>query len=174
GVKPGNEKRGYVLRRILRRSIRNLRLLSGDESFHLHDLTGVAIDAMGDQYPELRADADQIHSVIDAEEKNFADTLRAGTTLFNRVVERTRKSGGTEFSGADAFQLHDTYGFPIDLTLEMASEQGLKVDEDTFHKLMQRQREAAKRDAKAKKLGNADVSVYARLLEAGGPTDFLG
>ncbi|KUP96140.1 alanine--tRNA ligase [Thermobifida cellulosilytica] len=174
GVKPGNEKRGYVLRRILRRSIRNLRLLSGDESFHMHDLTAVAIDAMGDQYPELRADADKIHSVIDAEEKNFADTLRAGTALFNRAAERTRRSGSTEFSGADAFQLHDTYGFPIDLTLEMAAEQGLKVDEETFHQLMQRQREAAKRDAKAKKLGNADISVYARLLETGGPTDFLG
>ncbi|AAZ56103.1 alanyl-tRNA synthetase [Thermobifida fusca YX] len=174
GVRPGNEKRGYVLRRILRRSIRNLRLLSGDESFHMHDLTAVAIDAMGDQYPELRADADKIHSIIDAEEKNFADTLRAGTTLFNRAVRRTKETGGTVFSGADAFQLHDTYGFPIDLTLEMAAEHGLKVDEETFHQLMQRQRETAKRDAQAKKLGNADISVYGNLLETGGPTEFLG
>ena len=111
GVRPGNEKRGYVLRRILRRSIRNLRLLSGDESFHMHDLTAVAIDAMGDQYPELRADADKIHSIIDAEEKNFADTLRAGTTVHGR--SGARGTGGTVFSGADAFQLHDTYGFPL-------------------------------------------------------------
>ena len=140
----------------------------------MHDLTAVAIGAMGDQYPELRADADKIHSIIDAEEKNFADTLRAGTTLFNRAVRRTKETGGTVFSGADAFQLHDTYGFPIDLTLEMAAEHGLKVDEETFHQLMQRQRETAKRDAQAKKLGNADISVYGNLLETGGPTEFLG
>ncbi|TDQ45394.1 alanine--tRNA ligase [Actinorugispora endophytica] len=174
GVTPGNEKGGYVLRRIVRRSIRNLRLLSGDESVRLHDLTQTAIDVMGDQYPELRADAAAIHGVIDAEEKNFADTLRSGTTLFNRAAARTRESGGTEFSGADAFQLHDTYGFPIDLTLEMAAEQGLRVDEDAFRQLMQRQKETAKRDAKAKKLGNADVSTYARLAETAGRTEFLG
>ncbi|GLU48120.1 alanine--tRNA ligase [Nocardiopsis ansamitocini] len=174
GVKPGNEKGGYVLRRILRRSIRNLRLLSGDESFHMHDLTETAISVMSEQYPELRANADQIHGVIDAEEKNFADTLRSGTTLFNRAAERTKAAGSTGFSGADAFQLHDTYGFPIDLTLEMAAEQGLTVDEDAFRRLMQGQKDAAKADAKAKKIGNADVSTYARLLERSGPTDFLG
>ncbi|WP_017540377.1 alanine--tRNA ligase-related protein, partial [Nocardiopsis halophila] len=91
-----------------------------------------------------------------------------------RAAERTRAAGGATFSGADAFQLHDTYGFPIDLTLEMAAEQGLRVDEESFSSLMERQRETAKRDAKAKKLGNADVSVYARLLDTSGATDFLG
>ncbi|GAB3450916.1 alanine--tRNA ligase [Streptomonospora sediminis] len=174
GVHPGNEKRGYVLRRILRRSIRNLRLLSGDDKLYLHDLTGTAIDAMSDIYTELRANADTIHGVIDAEERNFAETLRSGTALFARAAEKTRAAGDTTFSGADAFQLHDTYGFPIDLTLEMAGEQGLNVDEDTFRSLMAEQRETAKRDAKAKKLGNADVSVYGRLLENAGATDFLG
>ncbi|HJE58455.1 MAG TPA: alanine--tRNA ligase [Nocardiopsis listeri] len=174
GVKPGNEKAGYVLRRILRRSIRNLRLLSGTDSFFLHELTAVGIDAMKDIYPDLLDKADVVHSVIDNEEKNFAETLRAGTTLFGRAAERTRTAGGTVFSGSDAFQLHDTYGFPIDLTLEMASEQGLSVDEGAFRELMQRQKDTAKADAKAKKLGNADISLYGRMHEETGDTDFLG
>ncbi|MGW5878375.1 alanine--tRNA ligase [Nocardiopsis terrae] len=174
GVKPGNEKAGYVLRRILRRSIRNLRLLSGTESFFLHELTEVSIDAMKDIYPDLLDKAEVIHGVIDNEERNFADTLRAGTTLFGRAAERTRAAGGTVFSGADAFQLHDTYGFPIDLTLEMAAEQGLSVDEGSFRELMQRQKDTAKADAKAKKLGNADISLYAQMHEKAGNTDFLG
>lgn len=174
GVKPGNEKAGYVLRRILRRSIRNLRLLSGTDSFFLNELTGVSIDAMKDIYPDLLDKAEVIHGVIDAEEKNFAETLRAGTTLFGRAAERTRAAGGTVFSGSDAFQLHDTYGFPIDLTLEMASEQGLSVDEDAFRELMKHQRDTAKADAKAKKLGNADISLYGRMHEEAGDTDFLG
>ncbi|WP_017595138.1 alanine--tRNA ligase [Nocardiopsis potens] len=174
GVRPGNEKAGYVLRRILRRSIRNLRLLSGTETAFLHELTEVSIDAMKDIYPDLLDKAQVIFGVIDTEEKNFADTLRSGTALFNRAAERTRAAGGGTFSGADAFQLHDTYGFPIDLTLEMAAEQGLQVDENAFTELMTRQKETAKRDAKAKKLGNADISVYARLLDASGATEFLG
>ncbi|WP_046470234.1 alanine--tRNA ligase [Allosalinactinospora lopnorensis] len=176
GVQPGNEKRGYVLRRILRRSVRNLRLLSGsaDDRDYLHDLTATTIAALGDIYPELRTGADRIHNVIDLEEKNFADTLRSGTTLFNRAAEKAAAAGGTVFSGADAFQLHDTFGFPIDLTLEMANEQGLTVDEESFHSLMREQKEAAKRDAKAKKLGQADIGIYSRLLEGSGATEFLG
>ncbi|OLT30104.1 alanine--tRNA ligase [Nocardiopsis sp. CNR-923] len=175
GVKPGNEKAGYVLRRILRRSVRNLRLLSGEsDTLFLHELTDVSIDAMKDIYPDLLDKAEVIHGVIDAEERNFADTLRAGTALFGRAAERTRAAGGNVFSGADAFQLHDTYGFPIDLTLEMAAEQGLSVDEPQFRELMQRQRDTAKADARAKKLGNADISLYARLHENAGDTDFLG
>ncbi len=174
GVKPGNEKAGYVLRRILRRSIRNMRLLSGTDTAYMHDLTAVSIDAMKDIYPDLADKADVIHGVIDTEEAGFADTLRSGTTLFTRAAERTRHAGGTVFSGSDAFQLHDTYGFPIDLTLEMAAEQGLTVDETAFRELMQRQKDTAKADAKAKKLGNADVSLYAQLLEGAGATDFLG
>ncbi|GAB3715857.1 alanine--tRNA ligase [Nocardiopsis nanhaiensis] len=174
GVKPGNEKAGYVLRRILRRSIRNLRLLSGTDAFFLHELTEVSVDAMKDIYPDLSDKADVIHGVIDNEERNFADTLRAGTTLFGRAAERTRAAGGTVFSGADAFQLHDTYGFPIDLTLEMAAEQGLSVDEGSFRELMQRQKDTAKADAKAKKLGNADLSLYSQMQEKAGDTEFLG
>ncbi|WP_017573438.1 alanine--tRNA ligase [Nocardiopsis halotolerans] len=174
GVRPGNEKAGYVLRRILRRSIRNLRLLSGTDTAFLHELTEVSIDAMKDIYPDLLDRADVIHGVIDTEERNFAETLRAGTTLFGRAAERTRAAGGTVFSGSDAFQLHDTYGFPIDLTLEMAAEQGLSVDEGAFRELMQRQKDTAKADARAKKLGNADISLYGQLHEGAGDTDFLG
>ncbi|MFE0151879.1 alanine--tRNA ligase [Nonomuraea sp. NPDC059007] len=174
GVAPSNEGRGYVLRRILRRSIRNLRLLGSGEERYMHELTDVTIDAMGETYPELKADAPQIHAVVDAEEASFLGTLRTGTAIFDVAVEETkRKSGGT-LSGDQAFQLHDTYGFPIDLTLEMAAEQGLKVDEDGFRRLMKEQRERAKADAKAKKTGNADISVFGTLLEKAGKVEFLG
>ncbi|MEU7894994.1 alanine--tRNA ligase [Nonomuraea sp. NPDC049152] len=174
GVAPSNEGRGYVLRRILRRSIRNLRLLGSGEERYMHELTSVAIDVMGEQYPELKNDAPQIHGVIDAEEASFLGTLRTGTAIFDVAVEETkRKSGGT-LSGDQAFQLHDTYGFPIDLTLEMAAEQGLKVDEEGFRRLMKEQRERAKADAAAKKTGNADISVFGQLLEKAGTVEFLG
>ncbi|MEO3860799.1 alanine--tRNA ligase [Acrocarpospora sp. B8E8] len=174
GVLPSNEGRGYVLRRILRRSIRNLRLLGSGEDRYMHELTGVAIDVMGEQYPELKADAPQIHGVIDAEEASFLGTLRTGTAIFDVAVEETKRKGAATLGGEKAFQLHDTYGFPIDLTLEMASEQGLKVDEEGFRRLMKEQRDRAKADAKAKKTGNADISVFGQLLERTGKVDFLG
>ncbi|GAA4065446.1 alanine--tRNA ligase [Nonomuraea soli] len=174
GVAPSNEGRGYVLRRILRRSIRNLRLLGSGEERYMHDLTATTIAAMGDIYPELKTDAPQIHAVIDAEEASFLGTLRTGTAIFDVAVEETKRKSGTILSGDQAFQLHDTYGFPIDLTLEMAAEQGLKVDEEGFRRLMKEQRERAKADAKAKKTGNADVSVFGQLLEKAGKVDFLG
>ncbi|MFI0421971.1 alanine--tRNA ligase [Spongiactinospora sp. 9N601] len=174
GVMPGNEGRGYVLRRILRRSIRNLRLLGSGDERYMHELTAVAIDVMGRQYPELVADAPQIHGVIDAEEASFLGTLRTGTAIFDVAVEETKRKGGQVLAGTQAFQLHDTYGFPIDLTLEMAAEQGLKVDEEGFRRLMREQRERAKADAAAKKTGNADISVLGRLLERAGQVEFLG
>jgi len=190
GVLPSNEARGYVLRRILRRSIRNLRLLSGaqrggsggsqaaDRGGHgeryLHELAEVAIDALGDQYPELRRDAPNIHTVIDAEESIFLGTLRTGTAIFDAAVEETRRRGAETIRGEQAFQLHDTYGFPIDLTLEMASEQGLAVDEPEFRRLMAEQRQRARQDAAGKKTGNADISVYAGILERSGPVTFTG
>src|SRR5260370_42326124 len=123
GVLPGNEGRGYVLRRIGRRSIRNLRLLAGSQrgggtaaatgERYLHELTSVAIEAMGQLYPELRRDAVNIHTVLDAEEAAFASTLRTGTAIFDASVEENRRRGSATLSGAHAFQLHDTYGFPI-------------------------------------------------------------
>jgi alanyl-tRNA synthetase len=182
GVLPSNEAGGYVLRRLLRRSMRNLRLLSGAQrgggssatTGFMHELTSVAIDAMGEQYPELHRDAANIHLAIDAEEAAFAGTLRTGTAIFDVAVEETKRRHATVLSGAQAFQLHDTYGFPIDLTLEMASEQGLSVDEDGFRRLMAEQRNRARTDAREKKTGNADISVYASLLEQAGKVTFTG
>ena len=185
GVLPGNEGRGYVLRRIVRRSIRNLRVLAGGhrggagvtpatgERF-MHELTSVALEAMEGLYPELRSVAANIHTVIDAEETAFASTLRTGTAIFDASVEENRRRGTDTLSGAQAFQLHDTYGFPIDLTLEMAAEQGLNVDEDGFRRLMSEQRERAKRDAAEKKTGNADITAFAELLERSGAVTFTG
>jgi len=188
GVVPSNEGRGYVLRRILRRSVRNLRLLSGaqrgggggslsrgggDERY-LHELASVAISALGDQYPELRRDAPHIHTVIDAEESAFLGTLRTGTAIFDAAVEETRRHGAATIRGSQAFQLHDTYGFPIDLTLEMAAEQGLEVDEPEFRRLMSEQRERAKADAAGKKTGNADISAFAQILDTSGRVVFTG
>ncbi|MFF5264097.1 alanine--tRNA ligase [Actinomadura viridis] len=175
GVRPGNEGRGYVLRRILRRSIRNLRLLGGEDAGLMHELTAVAVSAMGEQYPELVRTAANIHTVIDAEEAAFLQTLRTGTAIFDQAVAESRKSGRSALAGDQAFKLHDTYGFPIDLTLEMASEQGLQVDEEGFRRLMQEQRERAKKDAREKKTGNLDVSVLDELLgRTGGAVDFIG
>src|SRR5262249_17660737 len=142
GVLPGNEGRGYVLRRIVRRSIRNLRLLAGGQRGGgatpatgervMHELTAAALEAMAGLYPELNRIGANIHPVIDAEEAAFASTLRTGTAIFDASVEENRRRGSTALSGEQAFQLHDTYGFPIDLTLEMAAEQGLSVDEEGF------------------------------------------
>jgi alanyl-tRNA synthetase len=190
GVIPSNEGRGYVLRRILRRSIHNLRLLSGsqrggsggsqgssrggEDERYLHELASVAIDSLGDQYPELHRDAPNIHTVIDAEETAFLGTLRTGTAMFDAAVEETKRRGGAVLAGDQAFQLHDTYGFPIDLTLELAAEQGLTVDEGEFRRLMQQQRQRAKQDAVAKKTGNADISAFARFLEQSGRVTFTG
>jgi alanyl-tRNA synthetase len=186
GVIPSNEGRGYVLRRILRRSMQKLRLLSGaqrggsghsrggeDERF-MHELASVAIGALGQQYPELIRDAPHIHTVIDAEEAAFLATLRTGSAIFDAAVEETRRRGTETIRGAQAFQLHDTYGFPIDLTLEMASEQGLAVDESEFRRLMTEQRQRAKADAAGKKTGNADISVFANVLEQAGRVTFTG
>ena len=182
GVRPGNEGGSYVLRRLLRRSIRNLRLLSGAQRGggassgvgFMHELTETTIDAMGEQFPELRRDAGSIHRVIDAEDAAFADTLRTGTAIFDVAVEETKRKHASVLTGAQAFQLHDTYGFPIDLTLEMAAEQGLQVDEEGFRRLMGEQRDRAKKDAREKKTGNADISVYASLLEQAGKVTFTG
>jgi alanyl-tRNA synthetase len=180
GVLPSNEGRGYVLRRILRRSIYNLRLLAGgqrgggSDGRYLHELAGTAISAMADQFPELRIEAPRILGVIDTEESTFLSTLRTGSAIFDAAVGETKRRGTTSLSGDQAFQLHDTYGFPIDLTLEMASEQGLTVDEEGFRRLMAQQRQRAKQDSLEKKMGNADISVFAGLLAKSGPVEFTG
>src|ERR687890_720476 len=150
GVTPGNEGRGYVLRRLLRRAVRSMRLL-GVEDRVLPELLPVSRDRMAASYPELQRDWDRISSVAYAEEDAFRQTLRAGTQIFDVAAREARGSARTSLSGQQAFALHDTYGFPIDLTLEMAAEQGLHVDEVGFRRLMTEQRDRAKADAKAKK-----------------------
>jgi alanyl-tRNA synthetase len=179
GVLPTNESRGYVLRRILRRTIYNLRLLAGGQrgggdGHYLHELAETAIGAMAEQFPELRIEAPRILGVIDAEEATFLSTLRTGSAIFDAAVGETRRRGAKRLSGDQAFQLHDTYGFPIDLTLEMASEQGLAVDEEGFRRLMAEQRQRAKQDSLDKKTGNADISVFAGLLARSGRVVFTG
>ncbi|GGU31957.1 alanine--tRNA ligase [Nocardioides albus] len=171
GVTPGNEGRGYVLRRLMRRAIRNMRLL-GYEDPAMPELLPISRDKMGETYTDLHAGWDRIKRVADAEEEAFRKTLAAGTQIFDLAATEVKSSGSTTFTGAKAFQLHDTYGFPIDLTLEMAAEAGLEVDEPGFRGLMTEQRERAKADARAKKGQHADVSVYRTILDTNGPTDW--
>ncbi|WP_053202109.1 alanine--tRNA ligase [Jiangella muralis] len=172
GVTPSNEGRGYVLRRLLRRSVRAMRLL-GVDGTSIPGLLPVAKDCMKAAYPELETDFDRISSVAYAEEEAFRRTLQTGTQIFDLAADEAKRAGEFALPGDTAFKLHDTYGFPIDLTLEMASEQGLKVDEGHFRRLMTEQRERARADAKAKKTGGADTSAYRELRDAG-PTPFTG
>jgi alanyl-tRNA synthetase len=173
GVVPTNEGRGYVLRRIIRRAVRAMRLL-GYEDPALPQLLPIARDVMSASYPEVATDFDRISRYAYAEEESFRQTLKQGTTILDVAVSQTRSAGGTALSGAKAFQLHDTYGFPIDLTLEMAAEQGLSVDEEGFRRLMAEQRKRAKADAAEKKSGHADTSAYRSVLDAHGASTFTG
>lgn len=173
GVIPGNEGRGYVLRRLMRRTIRMMRLLGAHEAT-IGELVDATVLTMAPQYPELNDTANRIRQVAIGEEAAFLQTLRTGTTIFDTAVAQVRESGGAELPGDQAFALHDTYGFPIDLTLEMASEQGLSVDEAGFRTLMERQRERAKADSRARKAGVAAITAYRDILQAGGTTTFTG
>jgi len=172
GVTPGNESRGYVLRRLLRRAVRSMRLL-GFEDRALPELFPISRDRMAPGYPALSADWARIESVAYAEEDAFRKTLLTGTTIFDLAADEAKDAGAAVLSGEKAFALHDTYGFPIDLTLEMASEKGLAVDEEGFRALMAEQRSRAKADAKSKKGQHADTSVYRGILDANGPTEWL-
>ncbi len=172
GVVPGNEGRGYVLRRLLRRVVRNMKLLGYDDP-SLSTLVGVVRDAMGPSYPELVTDFGRIEAVVRAEEESFRATLRTGTTHFDRAVASLRKTGGATISGDEAFTLHDTFGFPLEVTLEMAAEQGLEVDEAGFARLMGQQRQRARADSRRGK-GHADLSAYRSLLEQAGASTFTG
>ncbi|WP_435746967.1 alanine--tRNA ligase [Nocardioides sp. SYSU DS0663] len=172
GVTPGNEARGYVLRRLLRRAVRSMRLL-GYEDRALPELLPVSLDKMKLGYPELETGFGRISQVAYAEEDAFRKTLQAGTQIFDLAAQEVRSSGQTRLAGEKAFALHDTYGFPIDLTLEMAHEAGLTVDEEGFRSLMTEQRERAKADARAKKGQHADTGLYRTVLDEHGPTEWL-
>ena len=173
GVTPGNEGRGYVLRRMMRRTIRNMRLLGSMDPI-MSELTVAAIGAMGPQYPELVSDKKRILAVSASEEESFLQTLKSGTQIFDVSSAALKKSNSSVLPGEDVFKLHDTYGFPFDLTLEMAREEGLSVDEDGFRRLMKEQKDRAKADAKSKKSGHTDVSVYRSIADKSGKTEFLG
>ena len=165
GVTPSNEGRGYVLRRLIRRAVRAMRLL-GVEKACLPDLLPVSRDAMKGVYPEVERDFERISRIAYAEEKAFLRTIASGTARLEEAV-RESKGAGRDLSGEDAFSLHDTYGFPIDLTLEMAEEAGVKVDAEGFRALMLEQRQRAQADARGKKTGHADMTVFNELLATG-------
>ncbi|MGL3198176.1 MULTISPECIES: alanine--tRNA ligase [Curtobacterium] len=172
GVSPSNEGRGYILRRLLRRTVRAMRLL-GVEGATFPELFPASRDAMKDAYPEVAEGYDRIARIAYAEEETFLRTLAQGTTILDVAVERAKADGKPAIGGDTAFLLHDTFGFPIDLTLEMAEEAGVQVDRGAFDTLMSEQRARAKADAKSKKTALADLSVYSA-FRAKGETTFLG
>ena len=172
GVTPSNEGRGYILRRLLRRTVRSMRLL-GVDAPTFDTLFPSSRDAMKAAYPEVESDFTRISNLALAEEETFLRTLASGTSILDLAVTKTRDTGSKQLAGDTAFLLHDTFGFPIDLTLEMAEEAGLSVDRDAFDALMLEQRTMAKADAKAKKTLLADLSVYSA-FRARGETVFTG
>ena len=173
GVIPGNEGRGYVLRRMMRRVIRNMRIL-GAENPVMKDLIEATIKAMGPQYPELNTDKKRILEIAIGEETSFAQTLKTGTLLFENSIEDLKKNKSKALSGEKVFELHDTYGFPYDLTLEMASEAGIAIDAEGFKRLMLEQKNRAKADAKERKQGLGDLQQYRVLADLAGMTNFTG
>lgn len=170
GVLPSNEGRGYVLRRLLRRAARHGKLLGVNDPF-LYTVCDTVIHENEGHYPELRERQDYITKVIRVEEENFAKTIDSGLKIFGDMLSEHKAKGETTFSGADAFKLYDTYGFPIDLTLEMVEEQGMKLDEDEFHKQMEEQRQRARKAREALgDLGWAGVEFGKDVPE----TEFVG
>lgn len=176
GVTPGNEGRGYILRRLLRRIIRSAKLL-GAEGPTMERFMNTVMDTMTPSYPEIADNRERILRVAINEEKAFLKTLESGTKLFDEAVEDLRSTHRAKtqkvLSGDKAFELHDTYGFPIDLTLEMAQEAGLDVDMDGFNAAMGEQRRRAKADNQAKKHGHTDLSLYRDWVD-NNPTVFTG
>ena len=172
GVAPSNEGRGYVLRRLMRRSVRAMRLL-GVDAPTFRELFAASRDAMAPAYPEILQQWDRSSRLAFGEEEAFLRTLASGTTILDTAVADTRRAGEATLPGGTAFLLHDTFGFPIDLTLEMAEEAGLTVDRDAFDALMTEQRSRAKADARARKKLIADLSVYSD-YRARGETVFTG
>ncbi|TFC04325.1 alanine--tRNA ligase [Cryobacterium adonitolivorans] len=172
GVMPSNEGRGYILRRLMRRSVRAMRLL-GVDAASFTELFPASRDAMSSAYPEVATDFDRISQAAYAEEETFLRTLASGSSVLDLAVAKTKSAQKVELPGDTAFLLHDTYGFPIEITLEMAEEAGLSVNREAFDTLMAKQRAMAKADARAKKTHLADLSVYSA-YRAHGETVFTG
>ena len=171
GVFPSNEGRGYVLRRVIRRAVRHARILGIAEPI-MAPLVEAVVATMGDAYPEIVSGRDMIASSAAAEEEHFRDTLSKGMTLLDEGMDEARRGGSTRVSGETAFKLHDTYGFPLELTLEIAREAGLEVDEESFTVLMRQQQERA-RAAGKREIASSEKALHEILTEAG-PTKFLG
>ena len=176
GVTPGNEGRGYILRRLLRRIIRSAKLL-GAKGATMEHFMNTVMDTMTPSYPEIADNRERILRVAVSEEKAFLKTLESGTRLFDDAVQELKSTSRAKTAkvlpGEKAFELHDTYGFPIDLTLEMAQEAGLEVDMDGFNDAMGEQRRRAKADNQAKKHGHTDLSLYRDWVD-NNPTVFTG
>lgn len=166
GVTPSNDGRGYVLRRLLRRTVRAMRLLGVAEPTFTSLFTE-SKNAMVDAYPELEVEFPRILKIAIAEEEAFLRTLVSGTTVLENQIAEALNSGKKELSGEICFLLHDTYGFPIDLTLEIAEENNLAVNRDEFDSLMLQQKTRAKEDAKLKKAGGVDLSVFSEFRALG-------
>jgi alanyl-tRNA synthetase len=188
GVRPSNEGRGYVMRRLLRRAVRHGRLLGRMEPF-LADLSGVVVDTMNGAYPYLNEWRTQIHSVIAAEERQFQRTLEAGVVHFEEalipITGADRTVGGVRpedlqpdspvLPGDVAFRLHDTYGFPFDLTVELAAEYGVRVDREGFNRELEAQRERSRGGRKADMARQAEMTgLYESIASRHGETLFLG
>jgi alanyl-tRNA synthetase len=172
GVTPANDARGYVVRRLLRRVVRAMRLL-GVQSPSFKELFTASKDAMKESYPELEEDFERILRTAVNEEEAFLRTLNAGLLVLDEEIAKANNSKAKSLSGDSVFVLHDTYGFPVDLTYEIAQEAGLEIDRDKFTSLMNIQRQRAKDDAKQKRSMNADLSVYGK-FRALGETKFTG
>src|SRR5690606_6360535 len=170
GVLPSNEGRGYVLRRIIRRALRHGWMLGVRQPF-FHRLVATVDELMGEAYPELRSSRELVERALKAEEERFAETLDAGMRIFDEIAAR---SGGTASNGVipgvDAFRLYDTYGFPVDLTADMARERGMSVDMAGFEAAMEHQREAARAAGKFANTTGLPAELVAQLT----PTVFLG
>ena len=171
GILPSNEGRGYVLRRLLRRAARHGRMLGIDHPF-LVDLVETVIQSSESAYPELREHDAYIKKVIGTEEANFARTIDAGMNILNTMIDRLEKAHQKLLSGMDAFKLNDTFGFPLDLTKEIAAEQGLEIDEDGFHAEMKKQKERARAERLKKNISGWSEDLFGA-LEAE-PTVFTG
>ena len=166
GLVPGNEGRNYVLRMILRRALRHGRILGLNRIF-LNEIVDVVVDNYGDVYPELVENRVKIVDVIKKEEERFSQTLEKGQAILDDLISK-----GAEISGEDAFKLYDTYGFPLELTIEIAEEKGVKVDKAGFEEAMAEQKRRAKEARKSVNL--TDDLVYAQLVDKYGATEFLG
>ena len=172
GVTPANDARGYVVRRLLRRAVRAMRLL-GVETPVFKELFTASKNAMKASYPELETDFERILRTAVNEEEAFLRTLNSGLLVLDEEIAKAKSSKASALTGDSVFLLHDTYGFPVDLTFEIAQEAGLEIDRDKFTSLMNVQRQRAKDDAKQKRSTNADLSVYGEFRSLG-VTKFTG